>query len=334
MVARIVAWVDRLQRGHGWLGFPVAVLKKFGEDRATSLAVLVAYYAFFSLFPLLLAFTSILGFVLEGNPSLQQEVLDSALGRIPVIGAQLSNQLHPLTGSGVALAIGLVGALWGGLGVTVALQHAFDAIGDVPRLEQPNGLKARAIGLLVLAILGVTLIAASALTGLAVGGGIDATVSRIVAVGGSLVVNAVALTAVFSLLTTRPRGVRELLPGIALASVGAILLQSLGGWFINRTITRAGDTYGTFALVIGLLTWFLLAANLLLIAAEVNAVRHWKLWPRSLTGELAPADRRALRRSTTATLQDPRQEITVTFDETRDDGPGGGDRGDRGAGPA
>jgi YihY family inner membrane protein len=319
VLARIVAWVDRLQRRSALLGFPIAVLKKFGEDRATSLAVLVAYYAFFSLFPLLLAFVSILGFVLEGNPSLQQEVLDSALARIPVIGPQLSNQVEPLTGSGVALAIGLLGALWGGLGVAVALRRAFDAIGDVPRVDQPSGLKARAIGLLVLAILGVTLIAASALTGLAAGGGIGATGDRILAVAGSLVVNAVALTAVFSLLTSGQGGVRGLLPGIALASVGAIVLQLAGGWFINRTIANAGETYGTFALVIGLLTWFLLAANLLLMAAEVNAVRHWKLWPRSLTGALEPADRRALRRSTAATLQDPRQEITVTFGDGDDD---------------
>jgi YihY family inner membrane protein len=318
VLARIVAWVDRLQRRYALLGFPIAVLKKFGEDRATSLAVMVAYYAFFSLFPLLLAFVSILGFVLEGNPSLQKEVLDSALARIPVIGPQLTNEVEPLTGSGVALAIGLLGALWGGLGVTVALQRAFDAIGDVPRVDQPNGLKARGIGLLVLVILGVTLIGATALTGLAAGGGIGATGDRILAVGGSLIVNAVALTAVFSLLTRRQGGVRELLPGIALASVGALGLQYLGGWFINRTITNAGETYGTFALVIGLLTWFLLSANLLLIAAEVNAVRHWKLWPRSLTGALEPADRRALRRSAAATIQDPRQEITVSFDD-RDD---------------
>ena len=51
------------------------MVKKFGDDRASSLAALVAYYAFFSLFPLLLAFVSILGFVLEGDPSLRDKVL-------------------------------------------------------------------------------------------------------------------------------------------------------------------------------------------------------------------------------------------------------------------
>jgi uncharacterized BrkB/YihY/UPF0761 family membrane protein len=202
--------------------------------------------------------------------------------------------------------------------VTVALQRAFDAVGDVPRMRQPSGLKARGTGLLVLAILGVTLIGSTALTGLAAGGRIGSTADRIVAVAGSLVVNAIALTAVFALLTIEPRGLRRLAPGIALATAGTILLQSLGGWFVDRAINNASDTYGTFALVIGLLTWFLLAAHLLLIAAELNAVIHWRLWPRSLTGDLEPADRRALRRTVAATRQDPRQEITVTFDEGED----------------
>ena len=125
----------------------------------------IAYYAFFSLFPLLLAFVSILGFVLEGNPSLRDDVLDTALGRIPVIGAQLRGQIEPLPGSGIALAVGLAGALWAGLGVTVALGRAFAEIWDVPRLDQPGGLKARGRGLAVMAILGVTLIVATAAAG-------------------------------------------------------------------------------------------------------------------------------------------------------------------------
>ena len=65
--------------------------------------------------------------------------------------------------------------------------------------------------------------------------------------------------------------------------------------------------------MIGLLSWFLLLAHLLLIAAEVNVVLRWRLWPRSLTGELEPADRRALQRTAEATRMDRRQEIAVGF---------------------
>ena len=120
-MSRALAGFDAWQRRRRPAAFVVAVAKKFGEDRASSHAALVAYYAFLSLFPLLLALTSVLGFVLEDDPSLQDDIVDTALGRIPVIGAQLRDDVQPLTGSGVALAIGIVGALWAGLGVTLAL---------------------------------------------------------------------------------------------------------------------------------------------------------------------------------------------------------------------
>jgi membrane protein len=314
-VKRIVASLDAWQRRHPLGGIPVAVLKKFGEDRGSSLAALIAFYAFFSLFPLLLAFVSILGFVLEGNPSLRDDVVDTALGRIPVIGAQLADELHPLTGSGIALAVGIAGALWAGLGVTLALSRAFSEIWDAPRLDQPSGLRRRGRGLALLAVLAVVLIASTAATGVVAGGRVGATTERGAAVIASLVGNVLIYLAIFALLTPRPHGIRDLLPGVAVAAVGSLVLQSAGGWYVDRAISGASATYGTFALVIGLLSWFLLLANLVLLAAEVNAVRLWRLWPRTLTGELEPADRRAMRRYATATQSDPRERIVVSFDE-------------------
>jgi inner membrane protein YhjD len=315
MVARVIASVDAWQRGHALAGFPVAVLKKFGEDRASSLAALVAYYAFFSLFPLLLALVSVLGFVLEGDPSLQREVVDTALGRIPVIGAQLTDQVEPLTGSGIALVVGIGGALWAGLGVTVAFGTAFAEIWDVPRVEQPSGLRRRARGLGVLVILATTLVAATLATGIAVGGGINAAVERGLAVVASLAGNVLVFLTVFALLTPGPRHIRALLPGVAMAAVGWLALQTVGGWYIDHVITDASATYGTFALVIGLLSWFWLGSQLVLVAAEVNVVLFWALWPRSLAGELEPADRRALRRLAQAARLDSREEISVEFSE-------------------
>jgi YihY family inner membrane protein len=317
---RVIAAADDWQRRHVVGGFPVAVLKKFGEDRASSLAALIAYYAFFSLFPLLLVFVSVLGFVLEDNPSLRQDIVDTALARIPVIGAELRGDVQPLTGSGIALAVGLAGAVWAGLGVTLAVGRAFAEIWDTPRLEQTSGLKARARGLALLAILGVTLIASTGAASLAIGGGIGAAAERVVAIAGSLAVNVVVFFTVFALLTPRPRPIRELLPGVGLGAVGALALQSLGGWYIDHVIVDASAVYGTFAVVIGLLTWFWLVAHLLLIAAEVDVVLHSHLWPRALTGELEPADRRALQRFAEAARRDRRERIAVSFDDRDDSG--------------
>ena len=172
---------------------------------------------------------------------------------------------------------------------------------------------ARARGLAVLVILAATLVAATAGTGLAAGGGIGAAGERGAAIVVSLAANVAVFLTVFALLTPRPRLIRDLLPGVALGAAGGLVLQSIGGWYVDRTIQDASATYGTFAAVIGLLPWFWLAAHLLLVAAEVNVVRRWRLWPRSLTGELEPADRLALRRSAVATRADRRQRITVSF---------------------
>src|ERR1700712_4371721 len=124
---------DRFQRRHRPLAIPMAVIKKFGDDQGGNLAALIAYYGFFSLFPLLMVFVAVLGFVLDGNPGAQHAVLDSALKQIPLVGDQL--KAGSLKGSGPALVIGLVGALLAGLGVTLAAQTAFNRVHGVPHRE-------------------------------------------------------------------------------------------------------------------------------------------------------------------------------------------------------
>jgi uncharacterized BrkB/YihY/UPF0761 family membrane protein len=181
-------------------------------------------------------------------------------------------------------------------------------------------VKARARGLAVLVILGVTLIVATAVAGIAVGAhlgsGFGAAVERVAAVAVALAGNVVVILAIFALLTPRPRTVWDLLPGVALAAVGVLALQSAGGWYVKRTIAGATGTYGTFALVIGLLLWFWIGSNLLLLAAEANVVLRWRLWPRSLTGELEAADRAALRRLAKEERWDPSEQIAVRFGPT------------------
>lgn len=81
--------LDRIQQRWPPLAFPFAVVRKFGDDQAGSLAALVAYWGFFSLFPLLLVLVAILGMVLRGHSALQRTILNSALTDFPVIGSDL-----------------------------------------------------------------------------------------------------------------------------------------------------------------------------------------------------------------------------------------------------
>src|SRR3954465_16007575 len=81
--------LDRLQPRHPAAGFPIAVVYKYVDDSGPFLAALITYYAFVSLFPLLLLSSTILGTVLAGNPELQEKLIDSALSQLPVVGEQL-----------------------------------------------------------------------------------------------------------------------------------------------------------------------------------------------------------------------------------------------------
>src|SRR5215216_4299342 len=105
--ANVLGKVDRLQQRHPWTAFPVAVWKKFGDDNGGRLAGQLTYYGFLSLFPLLLVSVTILGFVLDGRPDLQQKILDSAVSQFPIIGDQLRQNVASLKGSVVALVIGI-----------------------------------------------------------------------------------------------------------------------------------------------------------------------------------------------------------------------------------
>ena len=86
---RLLRRADEAQRNRPVLAFPFAVLKKFGDDRAGQMAALIAYYGFFSLFPLLLVFVTVVAFVIQNDPALQERLLDSALTRFPMIGPEI-----------------------------------------------------------------------------------------------------------------------------------------------------------------------------------------------------------------------------------------------------
>jgi uncharacterized BrkB/YihY/UPF0761 family membrane protein len=253
----------------------------------------------------MLAVVTVLGFVLDGRPDLQKDLVDGALGQIPVIGQQLDPANGTLEGSGIGLAIGLAGAIFAGLGAMAAAQTAMNRIWYVPVGELPKGLEKRgravvALGVIGLGTIGTTIIAnlASLLPDLGI-------VSRIAILAGALVVNVGVFAVAFKVLTSRHLSVRELIPGAVLASVAWFLLQLAGAWYFNTRVKGASDTYGTFALVIGLLSWFYLLAQITILCAEINVVRAFRLWPRSFVpGDGTDADRAVVALRVRAQLPD------------------------------
>jgi YihY family inner membrane protein len=272
----------------------MAVVKKFGDDHGGNLAALVAYYAFFSLFPLLLVLVTILGYVLQGDPATQNSIKSSVLAQFPIIGSDISKNIHELHGHVFALVIGLVTSLLAGLGVTQAAQNAFDTVWAVPFKDRPDFLRSRLRGLLLLVSLGALFLIATLASGL-VTGGLGGPLAKVGGIVLSFALNVGLFMAAFRLLTSKTVGTHCLWPGVVLAAVAWTGLQVLGGIYIGHVFKHSTSTYGFFGIVIALLVWLHLGAQITLYAAEVNVVVSRRLWPRSLLGPpSSKADERTL----------------------------------------
>jgi YihY family inner membrane protein len=316
-IQAVIRAIDGFQQRHRLTAVVFAVIKKFGDDRGGSLAALIAYYGFLAVFPLLLFLITILGYVLGSHPGVVQDVQNSALRDFPVIGTQLNTQLHPLRGSGLALIVGLVGLLWGALGVTQAAQFAMAQVWNVPNVDRPSFWDRLFRGLLLFAALGLALVASTVLASISTFGSAG-PVAKVAGVAGSLAVNIALFVLAFRVLTPGEVSTRSLLPGAVVAGVAWSLLQALGGYLIGHQLRHASQVYGTFATVLGLLSWLYLGAMTTLYAAEFNVVRARRLWPRSMVQPpLTEADRRAMAAIALQEERRPEQDVHVSFHPDR-----------------
>ncbi len=314
--------MDRAQRRNRCLGFVVAVLYKFADDQGGYLAALITFYSFLSLFPLLLLLTTGLGFVLHGHQHLQEQVVSSALSQFPIIGDQLRDDVQALKGSGVAVAIGVLGAVYGSLGVARAIGNALDTVWAVPRRSRPNLFFARVRSLSLIGLLGLgvamTTILSTVTTGASAFGRLGAGF-QVLAVAISVAGNAGLILVAFKVLTVRSIRVMEILPGAVFTAVGWQLVQTLGGYYIAHQLKGSTQVYGLFGLVLGLITWLYFLAVLVVTGMEVNAVRVGRLYPRALLTpfldavELTDSDRRAYTSYAQAEQFKSFQRVDVTF---------------------
>lgn len=303
--------LNNYQLERPWLAFPLAVVKKFGEDKAGYLAALVAYFGFFSIFPLMLAFTSVLGFVIS-DPEQQREFSDAAADQIPVIGDTIRNTAGQIEGSAVAIVIGILVSLWAGLRIVDAMQNALNDVWDLPRTSRPKLLRRRLKGVLMLGLIGGALVGSVAVSNLAT------LIDSIPGAGKAALWAASALVSIllyllaFQLLTDVEIPWQHLWPGAVFGGLSWWALQTFGSVYIINQQQSAGETYGQFASIIALMAFLFLAAQLSILGAEISAVKARRLWPRSLTkGRFTDADLAVFEHLAESTLQDEAYEISV-----------------------
>jgi membrane protein len=309
---RLTRRFDAYQQSHRWLALPMAVVKKSSDDQGGNLAALIAWFGFFSLFPLLLVFATILGYVLAGDQSVRQSVEHSVTSQFPAVGTSLP--LNSISGSATALVIGVLTALYAGLGVTSASQTALDTVWAVPFKHRSNFIKSRLRGLGLLAFLGILFIVSTIASG-AVSAGFGGALAEVAGYLLSLVVNFGLFFAAHRLMTSPNIPSADLKWGSIVAALLWTILQSVGGLYLKHA---GGGSYGVFKVVIPLLIWLRLGAQVFLYSAEINVVVSRRLWPRSFFGPPeAPADKRTLRALAKVEERSEAEQVDVAFKTPR-----------------
>lgn len=261
--------LGRLRRRSGAADIGLSTIEGYQRHRSGQNAALLSFYGFLSVFPLTLAATTVLGFVLHGRPELQDDIVDSALANLPIVGQQISTDPSRINGSVVALVLSLLTTLWAASRAFVGLQGALDDIAEVPIARRANTAVVRLRALLGIVIVGASQIGAAIVTSILGLADIPA-ISRVLLFLAAAAINVLVLVAVYTKLCSRCDDWRGVLPGAIGGGVIFAVLQLLGTTVVGRAISKASPVYGTFATVIALCSWLSLHATVALLGAELN----------------------------------------------------------------
>lgn len=290
---RLRDWADDLQRRTTVLGFPYAVIKKYGDDEGGRHAALLTYYGFLSVFPLLLLVVVIVQTVLQGNPELRQELIDNIVP--PDLQATVEDAVSRLPSNGVPLAIAIIGLLFSTMGIVFSAYQTLNHLAAVPHRERHEFLPRylRILAMLVVLVVGIVGIGA---LGVAVAAIPDLPGdSRVAAAGGTALLVFVLLWTATGLLLPHRARFAIVWPAALLGSLAITALLTFGATVLPRLVAKSGPVYGSFATIVGVFALLYLVSQVLVYAGEIAIVRRRRLWPRALdmtrpTG----ADRRAL----------------------------------------
>ncbi|HEV3329154.1 MAG TPA: YihY/virulence factor BrkB family protein [Acidimicrobiales bacterium] len=277
--------LDALQQAAPPSALVVAVIKRYSEDRASRQAALITFYGFLSVFPLLLLLVTFAS-VVFGESTLHKDIVNSVLAQFPVVGDQLAKNIHAIAvGNNLAVTAAVLGLIWGSFGITNSLQSASATVWRRARSEDPPLWSRLGKGLVLLGVLAAVALLSTVVAGVAANGvervGVGGNDGKAIAFALVLATNAGGYLVALKLLAPAATGWRTLLPGTVLGATGWSLLQVVAGLLIGHRLHRATEFYSVFAVVLGLIFWINLGAQLFLYSTELNLVVAGREWPRS-----------------------------------------------------
>lgn len=283
-IEKILATADALQQKHPALAFAFAVIKKYGDEQAGLQAALLTYYGFLSLFPLLLVATSIADIIAQHNQHLRARLLSDATSYFPVVGNQLQENIHGSRGTGLALVVGLLVAIYGARGIANAVRLVLDTSWGTPRSRRSSFWPGLLKSLTLLFGAGLGLLLSTVLAGYATAKLGHSFGFRLIPIAINIVILYLVCMYVFMYGPSERRKRDDVRVGAIATVIGLLILQTIGGFLITHELRRTSSAYGQFALVLAIMFWIYLLAQVFTYSIEVNVVHLHHLWPRSLTG--------------------------------------------------
>ena len=196
--------------------------------------------------------------------------------------------------------------------------NAMNQVWEVPMRARPGFFPRTIRSLTTIGTVGVGIVLTTLTSGVGSAAGGFGVATRAGVLAASIALNLGLFLVAFRVLTARVVAWRDLLPGAVFTAIAWEVLQSLGGLYVSHTLRGMSPTYGLFAIVLGLVAWLSLQAQVVVYAAEINVVRADRLWPRSLAPPpLTDADDRAY--DAYARTEERRSEHRVELDRPADD---------------
>jgi membrane protein len=268
--ARAKLQVESARARYGSVDVAVSTFKRYSDGDGGFYAAGLTYYAFFSVFPLVLFSVSALGFVTFLSQDLKQRLLDAGSESFPLIGEILTaNNLDRIEEARFSLAaIGLLLVLYSGTGGIVALEHALNRIHGVS--EEGTFVQKRLRSLRFLGLIGLIALTSVALG--AVGRFIDSSVVGVFALLAGVITSVLLFACAYRFLPQSNLIWREVLPGAVLAGAIFEVLKIVGPTYLASGEEGRNATFGAFAAAAGLLISAYLLCQVALLAAQLNAV--------------------------------------------------------------
>ncbi len=257
-------------------------LNDYRRDAGSVYAAAITYYVLLSLFPLLIFLVSVFG-LLIGDPALQERVVDEIVRQLPP-GLDLEEQVEGVV-SGVANTrfnivglLGLGGAIWTASGMFGALRRALNSAFDVPMARSfIHGRLLDIVSVLAVIILVIISMALTATLTIVRVYADQYFTGTLITLGWTIVYLLVPLAfsfsvflVIFRLIPNHTLAVGDLWPGALIAAIGFELAKAAFSFYLAN-FGRYEAIYGALGGIVAFLFFVFMAANIMILAAEINA---------------------------------------------------------------